>query len=310
MWLRITLWAMLLGSIIMGYFGYKTGSTMTTFVGMGAIVFIGFLLFFLAKMTLTAGLVFAKVIAIILLIGGVILLCVRGCTILWQKGQNAVHTTTEAFQEAKEKSLVIPGKIDTSSSWWNKVKNVFGGQNSSVQPLAPSKIKAEKTSKEIQEAQKPQIVVGMPSKVLSGTTFVMNGMTLKLYGVDAPDMSQTCLTKRSESYKCGKNAKKKLEKLLLNKQISCQLIFPYATSKYYTICEIQGYDVGSTMVSVGWAVADRNVSDVYIPYENQARKKNEGLWSGKFVAPWEYRRNKMGQDKINEKNGFFKGLFK
>ena len=309
MWLRITLWAMLLGSIIMGYFGYKTGSAMTTFVGMGAIVFIGFLLFFLAKMTLTAGLVFIKVIVIILLIGGVILLCVRGCTLVWQKSQSAVQTTTEAFHEVKEKSFGIPGKLDTtSSSWWGKIKGVFGGNSTPTQALAPSKITNASQKEEIISPE-PQIMTGTVSKVLSGTMFMMNKMTLKLYGIDAPDMSQTCLTKRSEKYPCGRTAKKKLEKLLLNKPISCQLIAPYAPSKFYAVCEIQGYDVGATMVSVGWAVADRKVSDVYIPYENQARKKDEGLWSGKFVAPWEYRQNNAGTVQI-EKGGFLKGLFK
>lgn len=310
MWLRITLWAMLLGSVIMGYFGYKTGSAMTTFVGMGAIVFIGFLLFFLAKMTLTAGLVFIKAVVIILLIGGVILLCVRGCTLMWQTGQSAVQTTTTAFYEAKEKSFGIPGKLNTtSSSWWGKIKGVFAGNSTTTQALAPSKIKTT-SQKEETVPPEPQIMTGTVSKVLSGTMFVMNKMTLKLYGIDAPDMSQTCLTKRSEKYPCGRTAKKKLEKLLFNKTVSCQLIAPYAPSKFYAICEIQGYDVGATMVSVGWAVADRKVSDVYIPYENQARQKDEGLWSGKFVAPWEYRQSKTGYVAPHKEGGFLKGLFK
>ena len=311
MLLRFTLWAMLLGSIIMGYFGYQTGSTLTTFIGMAAIIFILFLLFFLAKMTLTAGLTFVKVVVIILLIGGVILLCVRGCAVLIQKGQTAAHMTTEVFHATQEQAYAIPEKLETtSSSWWNKVKSAFGLSTSpSAEMLPPSKISTNKKQGD-PNSNKPQVVIGTVSKVLSSTTFIMNGMTLKLYALDAPDMSQTCLTKRSETYKCGRQAKKKLEKLLLNKNISCQLLFSFAPSKYYTVCEIQGYDVGATMVSVGWAVADRKVSDVYIPYENQARQKNEGLWSGKFVAPWEYRQHTMEQLKTNEKGGFFKGLLK
>ena len=232
MLLRFTLWAMLLGSIIMGYFGYQTGSTLTTFVGMAAIVFILFLLFFLAKMTLTAGLTFVKVVVIILLIGSVILLCVRGCTIVWQKGQNAVHATTNAFQSVQEQSLSIPGKLETtSSSWWNKLKSVFDLSTSpSTQMLQPSKISTDKKQDDINAAN-TQVITGTVSKVLSSTTFVMNGIILKLYAIDAPDMSQTCLTKRSETYQCGRQAKKKLERLLLHKHISCQLLFPFNLSK-------------------------------------------------------------------------------
>ncbi|MBR5129909.1 MAG: thermonuclease family protein [Alphaproteobacteria bacterium] len=307
MLLRITLWAMLLGSIIIGYFGYQTGSTVTTIVGMLAIIFILFLLFFLAKMTLAAGLTLVKVVVIILLIGGLVLLCIRGCTILLNKGETAVSTTTEAFSNVKEQTFAIPGKLHDTPSWWSKAKSMFGFSQSD-QMLEPSTIKPETLVNEPQSSQ-PQVLTGTVSKILSGTTFIMNGLKLKLYAIDAPDMPQKCLNKRSETYACGRTSKKKLEKLLLKKNISCQLVKPYTDLVYYTICEIQGYDVGATMVSVGWAVADRKVSNVYVPYEQQARQKNEGLWNGKFIAPWEYRQSNLPLS-TPSKSGFFKGLLK
>ena len=55
---------------------------------------------------------------------------------------------------------------------------------------------------------------------------------------------------------------------------------------YIATCNIGGYDVGAAMTAVGWAVADRRSSAVYIPYEQQARTGQAGLWAGRFVAPW------------------------
>lgn len=136
---------------------------------------------------------------------------------------------------------------------------------------------------------------------------------MKLYGVDAPDLNQVCLTKRGEQYACGKTAQNKLKKLLLNKKIDCQIVGQDQNNFYLTTCVIQGYDVGATMVSVGWAVAERHISQVYIPYEQQAHRAHEGLWAGKFMAPWEFRERL--QHSHNSQSGgvnagnFFKGIF-
>lgn len=307
MLLRITLWAMLIGSVIMGYFGYQTGSAMTTFVGMGAIVFFGFLLFFLAKMTLSAGVVFIKVVIIILLIGAIVLLGIRGCTVLVNKGKAAAHTVSVSVQEKIASQVENPEQIPQSPSVFSKIKDFFIGKDNHRQVLPPPQSHQQQQKKRTVTSQ---TLNGTVSDVLSATTFMLNNNYLKLYGVDAPDLQQTCLTKRGETYQCGKTAKKKLEKLILKKNISCQLVTPIGNRQYFATCKIKGYDVGATMVSVGWAIADRRISDVYIPYEQQAHRAHEGLWAGKFVAPWDYRLKAGQKASTTGSVGFLKGLLK
>ncbi len=306
MLLRITLWAMLIGSIIMGYLGYQTGSAMTTFIGMGAIVFLGFVLFFLAKMTLSAGLVFVKVVVIIVLIGGLILLGVRGCGILMTKGQTALQTVSTSLKEKTEQDDNLPIEVSQSPSLFTKVKNFFIGKNNTH----PLPVPESRKKKSITADNHKKTVQGTVTRVFNATTFSMGQMRLKLYGIDAPDVNQPCVNKRNEHYACGRMAKKKLEKLLLNKNVMCQLIQPIGANYYAATCKIQGYDIGATMVSVGWAVADRKVSAVYIPYEQQAHQANQGLWSGKFVAPWDFRANASRTATPNSSIGFLKGLLK
>ena len=301
MLLRFTLWGMLIGSIIMGYLGYQTGSTTTMIVGITAIVIGAFTLFFLVKMTLTAGLAFVKILIIIILIGGLGLLGFRGCQIVWQKGKTS-------FNEMSEKAPQIPGKIQSVSTW-DSIKGFFSPAKTKPQVIAPPK---SKNTSSQEEAKQVQNINGMVTHVLTGSTFVINNARLKLYGLDTPDLSQTCLSKRGEDYPCGRTAKKKLEKLLLNKYLECKVAYQNAPNDYFVTCTLQNYDVGATMVSVGWAVADRQISEAYVPYEEQAHRSYQGLWAGKFVAPWIYRtkQNPVQHDNGAQNSSFFKGLFK
>jgi hypothetical protein len=44
------------------------------------------------------------------------------------------------------------------------------------------------------------------------------------------------------------------------------------------------------MVRQGWALAFRRYSDAYVGEEDGAREEQRGIWSGAFIAPWDWRR--------------------
>ncbi len=58
------------------------------------------------------------------------------------------------------------------------------------------------------------------------------------------------------------------------------------------VCSADGYDLSRNMVYTGWALADRGVTERYVPVEQEAREAKHGLWRGEFVAPWEWRAGK------------------
>ncbi|MGN1062812.1 MAG: thermonuclease family protein, partial [Alphaproteobacteria bacterium] len=205
MLLRLTLWALFIGSVIMGFFGYQTGSATTTVIGMMAMIFIAFLLFFLIKMSLQAGLMFVKIVIIVLLVGGIILLAVRGISYLWNTGK-------QTAQKAVEQSVQIPGKIQNPSFFSTVSSFLSGDKTPTVIPLKEDKNKSV-------TPKKTQKIVGTVTAVTNGTTFSIGERSIRLYGIDAPALSQTCLDLRGQSYKCGLSAKQKLGKLLLNKII-------------------------------------------------------------------------------------------
>ena len=56
------------------------------------------------------------------------------------------------------------------------------------------------------------------------------------------------------------------------------------------LCRVYGEDLGAWMVGLGWALAYRAYSTRYVPAEELARSRGLGMWAGRFVPPWEWRR--------------------
>ena len=46
------------------------------------------------------------------------------------------------------------------------------------------------------------------------------------------------------------------------------------------------------MVKLGWALAYRKYSKDYVIDEKNAKENKLGLWSGSFIKPWKWRKNK------------------
>ena len=59
-----------------------------------------------------------------------------------------------------------------------------------------------------------------------------------------------------------------------------------------SICYVDENDINSLMVKRGWALAYRKYSKKYVKDEAIAKLNNAGMWSGKFIAPWKWRRMK------------------
>lgn len=141
---------------------------------------------------------------------------------------------------------------------------------------------------------KENVVVGVVDRVYSGYFFQVGSSMIKLYGIDAPDPVQMCQDKRGYSYACGEMAKATLERIVLNKLVHCVPVgYGDGDGNFVATCVIEpNIDLGVALVGSGWAVADRAQSLVYIPYEKEAHQMKRGLWEGKFVAPWEARKQK------------------
>ena len=126
------------------------------------------------------------------------------------------------------------------------------------------------------------------SRVVSGDTLTLNNRVVKLFGVAAPDISQTCADASGRGYKCGQQAIAWLSSWLADNEIKCHVLEQDDRGVLTAVCMLGPYDIGAALINAGWAVADTRQTQVYVPYQNQALTNKRGLWQGEFYMPWDW----------------------
>ena len=99
------------------------------------------------------------------------------------------------------------------------------------------------------------------ARVIDGDTIEMEGLTVRLDGIDAPELEQTCLHE-GRVWACGKAAADALRTLTQ----------------------------GRRMVELGWALAHYLFSYEYSRAEHHAKSARLGIWASEFETPWEWRK--------------------
>ena len=149
--------------------------------------------------------------------------------------------------------------------------------------------------------------------VVKADTFRAQGYVVKLYGVAAPDLNQTCANRNGASYNCGQQAALWLQSWITNNPITCRVMSQNEDGNMVAACSLGQYDIGAALVNAGWAVADTREADIYVPYEQNAQNQGNGLWQGKFYKPWDWQaiqRRKPKYKVIAPKNPNRKSFFK
>ena len=129
-------------------------------------------------------------------------------------------------------------------------------------------------------------------KIIDGDTIILNSEKIRFYGIDTPEIKQTCTDNYGHTYSCGIRAKLELKKIIGSKKVSCIKKTKDRYKRSISICYVDKNDINSLMVKRGWALAYRKYSKKYVKDEAIAKLNNAGMWSGKFIAPWKWRRMK------------------
>ena len=139
---------------------------------------------------------------------------------------------------------------------------------------------------------------GTVETVLEGDRFRLQGRTVRLWGIDAPEMDQPCLPCLIDGgeYACGEWARRMLERIVRDRTITCETMGDAGFGATVATCSFpigvrSKQDIGGTMVSRGWAVDHYPSSDgEYSGDQYRARMSRHGLWAGSFKLPWKWRR--------------------
>lgn len=129
------------------------------------------------------------------------------------------------------------------------------------------------------------------AQVIDGDTLEVAGQRFDLYGIDAPELGQSCQSKRNRDYDCGQLALEGLVNLTGKSPVLCRPVKGAAnpTGAIWARCVVGWADVGEEQVLKGQALADPDTGGEYKRAEQAARTLNEGIWKGRFIEPWKWR---------------------
>jgi endonuclease YncB( thermonuclease family) len=125
-----------------------------------------------------------------------------------------------------------------------------------------------------------------PATVADGDTIRVNGERVRLIGIDAPELEQSCTDANGAAWSCGRAARDKMVALAAGDEVSCR---PDGRDRYgrtLAVCTAGNVDLGRAMVQAGLAVADGG----YLAEAETARSARVGIWGGSFINPAQWRR--------------------
>jgi endonuclease YncB( thermonuclease family) len=137
--------------------------------------------------------------------------------------------------------------------------------------------------------------VSGPARAVDGDSLSVSGIAVRIYGIDAPELSQTC-ERSGSNWACGQQAKAKLAELVAQGSVRCQQRDYDDNGRVVASCRVGSTDLGEAMVAAGLAVAFTRYSTQYVGAETRARDARVGMWAGSFQMPADYRAANPRQD--------------
>ena len=134
------------------------------------------------------------------------------------------------------------------------------------------------------------------ASVIDGDSIEVAGREIRLHGIDAPEGRQTCIA-QGKRWRCGRRAARALARRISGKRVTCAQRDRDRYGRIVAVCRQGGQDLAAWLVAEGWALAYRRHSMAYVDEEAAARAARRGIWRGKFVPPWDWRRIQRDQGK-------------
>ncbi|MGR3571709.1 thermonuclease family protein [Brevirhabdus sp.] len=132
-------------------------------------------------------------------------------------------------------------------------------------------------------------------RVIDADTFVVDGHRIRLFGVDAPELAQTCRTRAGKAWACGQWSSDQMRRRFGNKRAECRVMDVDRYDRLVARCVVGRADVAEVLVREGWGFAYSAYSADYVDLEKRAAVENRGLWAGEWQRPDAFRRARREQ---------------
>jgi len=114
-----------------------------------------------------------------------------------------------------------------------------------------------------------------------------NGAEYRLFGIDAPELHQSCNEADGKSWLCGRAAKAKLTTLIKGGNVNCEARATDRFGRTVAVCSAEGVpDLGEAMVRDGYAIdLGGAAGNPYRDAQAEAEAAKRGIWRGTFERP-------------------------
>jgi endonuclease YncB( thermonuclease family) len=118
-----------------------------------------------------------------------------------------------------------------------------------------------------------------------------DGAEYRIFGIDAPELHQTCKEANGKSWACGRAAKARLTTLIKGGNVTCEARDKDRFGRVVAVCSVQGVpDLGDAMVRQGYAIdLGGAAGNPYHQAEVEAEAAKRGIWRGTFERPSDWR---------------------
>ncbi|MGF9691550.1 thermonuclease family protein [Rhizobium sp. 0TCS1.26] len=132
-----------------------------------------------------------------------------------------------------------------------------------------------------------------PLRVIDGDTLALGSERLRLSGIDAPEIMQTCRRTDGSEWPCGRAAKDSLGALMRDGQArgaapECHGAAMDQYRRRLVTCTINGDNLNGRMVRDGYAIGTGLLT--FRREQSLAEAERVGIWSGTFETPRAYRK--------------------
>ncbi len=129
-----------------------------------------------------------------------------------------------------------------------------------------------------------------PAIAVDGDTLRVEGYTVRLFAIDAPEGQQVCNAAGGGTWACGEAAADRLEAFLALGPIACEGLDLDDFGRVLALCDAyDGTPINAALVEEGLAWAFVRYSNLFVAEEATARDAGLGVWQAATIPAWEYR---------------------
>jgi endonuclease YncB( thermonuclease family) len=144
-----------------------------------------------------------------------------------------------------------------------------------------------------QKTNPPETIIAGNYKTYAtdGDSFTIGNRKLRLKGIDAPELHQTCSDAKGLIWACGEASHQAMISLLAEHGLSCVTDVSDRYGRALATCKSsKTIDIGAAQVKAGMAASDNfHAMRTYGAEEDVARSSKVGIWRGSFIDPKEWR---------------------